>query len=116
MSSDSEELTSVSNEMRIENIDPELDIRSDLFNPLKALLSPEIQIPIKDAPQYNNVAQYESAMKRQQTGESVSFDSLNLKSRKQIKNNMREERKIKFSLIVLRQQFYIFKEETFSID
>lgn len=76
MSSDSEELTSVSNEMRIENIDPELDIRSDLFNPLKALLSPEIQIPIKDAPQYNNVAQYESAMKRQQTGESVSFASV----------------------------------------
>ncbi|XP_055314888.1 U7 snRNA-associated Sm-like protein LSm11 [Sitodiplosis mosellana] len=70
--SDSEELTSTSSEMRIENIDPELDIRSDLFNPLKALLSPEIQIPIKDAPQYNNVAQYESAMRRQQTGETTT--------------------------------------------
>lgn len=72
---DSEEVASTSGEMRIENIDPELDIRSELFNPLKALLSPEIQIPIKDAPYYNNVAHYESAMKRQQAGESVSFIS-----------------------------------------
>lgn len=76
--SDSEE-SSTSSEMRIENIDPELDIRSELFNPLKALLSPEIQIPIKDAPYYNNVAHYESAMKRQQTGESVSFIFSNTK-------------------------------------
>lgn len=56
--------------MRIENIDPELDIRCELFNPLKALLSPEIQIPTKDAPYYNNVAHYESAMKRQKSCES----------------------------------------------
>lgn len=74
---DPEELASTSNEMRIENIDPELDIRSELFNPIKALLSPEIQIPIKDAPQYNNVAHYESAMRKQQTGESVSSMLLN---------------------------------------
>lgn len=59
-----------SDEIKIENIDPELDIRSELFNPLKALLSPEIRIPIKNAPQYNNVAHYESAMRRQESGES----------------------------------------------
>lgn len=70
--SDSEELASTSSETKIDNIDPELDIRSELFNPLKALLSPEIQIPVKDAPQYDNVAQYESAMKKQQTAETVS--------------------------------------------
>lgn len=76
--SDPEKQASSSNDMRIENIDPELDIRSELFNPIKALLSPEIQIPIKDAPLYNNVAHYESAMRKQQTGkDSVSFILLN---------------------------------------
>ncbi|XP_031640081.1 U7 snRNA-associated Sm-like protein LSm11 [Contarinia nasturtii] len=68
MSESKEMSSSSSDEMKIENIDPELDIRSEFFNPLKALLSPEIQIPIKDAPQYNNVAQYESEMRKQESG------------------------------------------------
>lgn len=46
-------------------IDPELDIRSEYFNPLKALYAPEIQYPIANPRLYNNVAQYEAAMKRE---------------------------------------------------
>lgn len=70
--SDADELVSGSCEHEIDNIDPELDIRSELFNPLKALLSPEIKISIKDAPMYNNVAQYESEMRKSQTDQFVS--------------------------------------------
>lgn len=62
-------------ESQSECIDPELDIRSEHFNPLKALYAPEIDIPVKNAPHYNNIAHYESALKRQQAGGSVSFIS-----------------------------------------
>lgn len=60
--------TSPSNEREI---DPELDIRSESFNPLRALLSSDTPIPVEDAPQFNNVAHYESAMKQQKTNTSV---------------------------------------------
>lgn len=51
--------------------DPELDIRSEFFNPLKALYSPDTPIPVKDAPIYNNVAEFESMLRRQNAGTSV---------------------------------------------
>lgn len=59
-------------EPQSECIDPELDIRSEHFNPLKALYAPEIDIPIQNAQLFNNLAHYESALKRQQAGGSVS--------------------------------------------
>lgn len=48
-----------------EAIDPELDIRSEQFNPLKALYASSIQMPVENTPLFNNLAQYESALKRQ---------------------------------------------------
>lgn len=45
-------------------IDPELDIRSDKFNPLKALLTEEKLVLHKNAPIYDNVSVFESRMKR----------------------------------------------------
>lgn len=46
------------------NIDPELDIRSDKFNPLKALLTEEKLVLQKNAPIYDNISMFESRMKR----------------------------------------------------
>lgn len=80
--SESKELASTSSDTKSDDLqsqvtDPELDIRSEYFNPLKALLSPELHMPIKDAPMYNNIAHYESTMKRQQAaGKSVSLNVL----------------------------------------
>lgn len=45
-------------------IDPELDIRSDKFNPLKALLTTEKLVLNENAPIYDNIAVFESRMKR----------------------------------------------------
>lgn len=78
--SDSKEFPSTSNDTKSDDLqsqvsDPELDIRSEYFNPLKALLSPELHMPIRDAPMYNNIAHYESVMRRQQAGESVSLST-----------------------------------------
>lgn len=44
---------------------PELDIESKQFNALKALRSPLIQvtIPIRNAPIYYNIAEFESKIK-----------------------------------------------------
>lgn len=41
-------------------IDPELDFRSERFNPLKALYSPDTPTTITNVKVYNNLAQYES--------------------------------------------------------
>lgn len=41
-------------------IDPELDFRSERFNPLKALYSPDTPATIKNIKVYNNLAQFES--------------------------------------------------------
>lgn len=49
-------------------IDPELDVRSDKFNPLKALMSTDTWIPIKSAPIYDNLAKYESVIKQKESG------------------------------------------------
>lgn len=43
---------------------PELDIRSELFDPLKALYSDEIYIPVRNARIYDNIGKYESEMNR----------------------------------------------------
>lgn len=45
-------------------IDPELDIRSEKFNPLKALLSPQTIIPYPNAPTLDNIAIFESKLKK----------------------------------------------------
>lgn len=45
-------------------IDPELDVRSERFNPLKALYSPDTPVPLKDVKIYDNVAQFESIVMR----------------------------------------------------
>lgn len=47
-------------------IDPELDITSVQFNPLKALYAPTVRLPVENAPIYNNLAHYESAMRFKQ--------------------------------------------------
>lgn len=41
-------------------IDPELDFRSERFNPLKALYSPDTPATIKNVKLYDNLAQFES--------------------------------------------------------
>lgn len=46
--------------------DPELDIRSKHFNPLKALYAPSIPLPTENVPVYNNLAHFESTMKMRQ--------------------------------------------------
>lgn len=61
---------SVDGENKKPEIDPELDIRSEHFNPLRALYAPEIFIPVKNPPLYNNLAHFESAMKRRETDSS----------------------------------------------
>lgn len=48
------------------DIDPELDVRSPQFNPLKALTSPKVWIPDKKAPVYDNLAQFEGALRKQE--------------------------------------------------
>lgn len=48
------------------DIDPELDLRSAQFNPLKALTSAKVWIPDKKAPVYDNLAQYEGAIRKQE--------------------------------------------------
>lgn len=75
MSESNELFPSVGEQENYQDFDPELNIRSELFNPLKALLSPETPIPVENAPQYNNVAHYESALKRQSTQKPVNFFS-----------------------------------------
>lgn len=44
--------------------DPELDIKSKQFNPLKVLMSPKIDVPVANAPVYDNCAMYEAAALR----------------------------------------------------
>lgn len=56
------------------NYDPELDIRNEHFNPLKALYAPSAHMPTENVPLYNNLAHFESSMKmrqqRQASGDS----------------------------------------------
>lgn len=100
--SESKELASTSSDTKSDDLqsqvtDPELDIRSEYFNPLKALLSPELHMPIKDAPMYNNIAHYESTMKRQQAaGKSVSLNVFE-KGRNYKTNHSKLQQKVKFS-------------------
>lgn len=48
-------------------IDPELDIRSERFNPLKALYSPDIPVSIENAKIYDNISQFESNVIKKKT-------------------------------------------------
>lgn len=85
-------------ESREYEIDPELDIRSEYFNPIKALYAPEIKIPVQNPRLYNNVAQYESAMKRLESGQTsvniihppklnMTFNILNFKRKMKCMKN-----------------------------
>lgn len=51
-------------------VDPELDVTSDKFNPLKALTSAEFVLPVKKAKVFDNVAVFESFWKRSLSGET----------------------------------------------
>lgn len=46
-------------------IDPELDVRSEQFNPLRALTSSKTWLPKKDAPVFDNLAVFEANVRRQ---------------------------------------------------
>lgn len=46
-------------------IDPELDFRSERFNPLKALYSPDTPATIKNVKLYNNLSQFESIVMKE---------------------------------------------------
>lgn len=66
-------------------LDPELDIRSDKFNPLKALTSSDFVVPVKNAKIYDNVAQFESAWKRIASGEKPEVKKRNFHAGKCIR-------------------------------
>lgn len=53
-------------------IDPELDFRSERFNPLKALYSPDTPVTIKNVKVYNNLAQFESIVMKQRESVQVT--------------------------------------------
>lgn len=68
-------------------VDPELDIKSAHFNPLKALYASSVHVPVENVPIYNNIAHYESAMKMRQQQHSpgdgaVSKSKRNLPKKK----------------------------------
>lgn len=61
-------------------IDPELDTRSERFNPIKALFSPDIHLAA-NVRIFDNVAQFESNLNRQKQSEqqtSVNSPSHNI--------------------------------------
>lgn len=47
-------------------VDPELDLKSAHFNPLKALYASSVHVPVDNVPTYNNIAHYESTMRMRQ--------------------------------------------------
>lgn len=53
-------------------IDPELDFRSERFNPLKALYSPDTPVTIKNVKLYNNLAQFESIVMKQRDSDQAT--------------------------------------------
>ena len=48
----------------MEKTNPELDFTSSEFNALEALTSPDVEIPVPEAPMFNNLAQFISAQNR----------------------------------------------------
>ncbi len=48
----------------MEKTNPELDFTSSEFNALEALTSPDVDIPVPDAPMYNNLGQFISTLTR----------------------------------------------------
>lgn len=53
-----------SNRTEPEPIDPTLDVTSELFDPLKALYSETVHIPVKNAKVFDNISIFESYMAR----------------------------------------------------
>lgn len=44
--------------------DESLDLTSKKFNPLKALYSKKVKVPVPDAPTFDNLAKYDSTSRR----------------------------------------------------
>lgn len=61
--------------------DPELDLRNQQFNPLKALYAPSIHVPSQNVPIYNNLAHFESAMKMRQQQQTSAGGSVSKSSK-----------------------------------
>jgi len=57
-------ITKKTNKNKVKDIDPELDITNEKFNPLKALYSKEIKIPSKKLIKFDNTSQFEVALKK----------------------------------------------------
>lgn len=53
-----------SNSGESSTVDPELDIASDKFSPMRALKSPSFTLPVKNAKIFDNVAKFETHWKR----------------------------------------------------
>lgn len=69
--------TSIASNRSPKTLDPELDIRSERFNPLKALYSKDIQIP-ENSTQYDNIAQFESVVIKKKSNDPVRYCNLTL--------------------------------------
>lgn len=48
-----------------QSVDPELDIHSEQFNPLKALYAPAVHMSMENVTIFNNLAHFESTMNMQ---------------------------------------------------
>lgn len=62
-------------------IDPELDIRSEKFNPLKALYTPYPLIPYPDVRLHDNIASFEASVKKRALVQSEHNVKINEKRR-----------------------------------
>lgn len=60
------------------DIDPELDIHSDAFNPLKALLTEKKLVLHDQAPIYDNIWIFESRMKRTESNTTTNVSTTDL--------------------------------------
>lgn len=68
---------------KTDDYDPELDILSEHFNPLRALTTDRIiNLPETNAPIYDNLASCESALHRQQHGEQTKGKSSSTKQQR----------------------------------
>lgn len=70
-------------------IDPTLDITSELFDPLKALYAENVIIPYKNAKVYDNISKYESSVLRPKSKTSGNEATTSNQSTNSILSNAR---------------------------